>query len=151
MRGALHYGRTTYGRIAAALQPSQKARARFRVVNFWGVGGPIHRAQRRTKRAPTVRPIFSPSTIAEADRRHKPDRLRETEIYMYTQGTRRIFRPASRCNAAGPKAGGPCLGTVRTWQATRPGKLRGRDIGERMGAGAPVASGRARLGRKTGV
>ena len=25
-----------------------------------------------------------------------------------------------------------------------------RDIGERMGAGAPVASGRVRLGRKTG-
>lgn len=42
------------------------------------------------------------------------------------------------------------MGTFRTRQATRPGKLCGRDIGERMGAGAQIASGRVSLGRKTG-
>ena len=59
--GGLRHTAVKHTDEAGDHQPSQKARARSRVVDFWGVGGPMHRPQTRTRRAPTVRPkIYTP-------------------------------------------------------------------------------------------
>ena len=149
--GGLRHTAVKHTDEAGDHQPSQKARTRSRVVNFWGVGGPMHRPQTRTKRAPTVRPQNLHTPCPEADRRPRSGPITNHQKFVCnTKERAEFFGHASGVRRRAPRR------AAHAWQRSERRKLQGRasfglrDSVERMGAGATVASGRVRLGRKTG-
>ena len=111
----------------------------------------MHRPQTRTKRAPTVRPQNLHTPRPEADRRPRSGPITNQQKFVCnTKERAEFFGHASGATRQAPRR------AAHAWQRSERRKLQGpasfgrRDIGERMGAGAPVASGRVRLGRKTG-
>ena len=91
-------------------QPSQKARARSRVVNFWGVGGPMHRPQTRTRRAPTVRPQNLHTANQEADRRPRSGLFQTKKNLCVTSAKPPNFSARRKVTRGRPLGGRPMRG-----------------------------------------
>lgn len=99
--GPKAYGRKTYGR-AGDHQPSQKARARSRVVYFLGGWGAHAPTTNPDEKGPHRSPKNLHTASPEADRWPRSGTITNKKNYVCnTFGTRRIFRPAFRCQGLG--------------------------------------------------
>lgn len=110
--GGLRHTAVKHTDEAGDHQPSQMARARSRVVDFWGVGGPMHRPQTRTKRAPTVRPQNLHTAIQEADRRPKSGLFQTKKNLCVTLRNAPNFSARRKVPRGRPQGGRPMLGNV---------------------------------------
>lgn len=116
-----------------------------------GLGGPYIEPNAGRKGPPPFGPkIYTPRP--EADRRPRSGPITNHQKFVCnTKERAEFFGHASGVRRRAPRR------AAHAWQCSERRKLQGpasfglRESGERMGAGAPVASGRVGLGRKTGV
>ena len=149
--GGQAYGRTVYGRNAAALQPHQR-RGYVPAWLIWGVGGPMHRAPNPDEKGPhRSAPKFTHRKFRSGPAAKVLFIIQKKKFVCNTKERAEFFGPVHGVRRLAPRRAAHAWKASDREQNARPGTVCGRDIVERMGAGAPVASGRARLGRKNRV
>lgn len=127
-----------------------KARVRSRVVDLGGWGAHAPSPEPGRKGPPPFGPEIYTPQIQKRTGGQSPVYNYQKKFVCNTKERAEFFGPVHGVRRLAPRRAAHAWKASDREQIARPGTVCGRDIVERMGAGAPVASGRVRLGRKTG-